>query len=94
LSIEEADMSQRRNTLAHLHEELRNIEVFDRVHDYARDEDPVSERAYAIRQLRRKQLQDDIARLSKPGLSKSDWVARALLFVCAFSYVMLHFLIR
>jgi hypothetical protein len=86
-------MSQRR-TLAHLHEELRNIEVLDRIHDYATDEDPVSERAYTIRQLRRKKIQDDIGRLSKSGLSTYDWIARALVFVCAFSYVMLYFLFK
>ena len=86
-------MSQRR-TLAHLHEELRNIEALDRIHDYATDEDPVSKRAYEIRQLRRKKIQDDIGRLSKSGLTTSDWLARALVFVCACSYVMLYFLFR
>ena len=86
-------MSQRR-TLAHLHEDLRNIDVLDRIHDYATDEDPVSEQAYAMRQLRRKIIQDDIARLSKSGLTKFDWLARAVVFVCAFGYVMLHFLFK
>jgi len=73
-AIEEADMSQRR-TLAHLHEELRSIEVLDRIYDYATDEDPVSERAFAIRQLRRKQIQDEIGKLSKTGVTAYDWVA-------------------
>jgi hypothetical protein len=86
-------MSQRR-TLAHLHEELRTLDVLDRIHDYATDEDPVGEQAYAMRQLRRKKIQDDIGRLSKSGLTTSDWVARALVFVCAFSYVMLYFLFK
>ena len=87
-------MSQRRGTLAQLHEELRNIDGFDRIHDYAKDKDPVGERAYAIRQLRRKKIQDDIGRLSRSGPSTSDWIARALVFGCAFSYVMLHFLFK
>jgi len=86
-------MSQRR-TLTHLHEELRNIEVLDRIHDYATDEDSSQRAAYVIRQLRRKQIQVDIGRLSKSGLTKFDWVARAIVFVCAFSYVMLHFLFK
>jgi len=86
-------MSQRR-TLAHLHEELRSIEVLDRIYDYATDEDPVSERAFAIRQLRRKQIQDEIGKLSKTGVTAYDWVARAIVIVCAFSYVALYFLFR
>ena len=91
--VEEADMSQRR-TLAHLHEELRSIDVLDRIYDYATEEDPVSERAFAIRQLRRKQIQDDIGKLSKTGVTAYDWLARAVVVVCAFSYVMLYFLFR
>jgi hypothetical protein len=86
-------MSQRR-TLAHLHEELRSIDVLDRIYDYATEEDPVSERAFAVRQVRRKQIQDDIGKLSKTGVTAYDWLARAVVVVCAFSYVMLYFLFR
>ena len=86
-------MSQRR-TLARLHEELRNIEILDRIHDYAADDNSSQRAAYLIRQLRRKQIQVDIGRLSRSGLTKFDWVARAIVFVCAFSYVMLYFLFK
>jgi hypothetical protein len=86
-------MSQRR-TLALLHEELRNIEILDRIHDYAKEEDSNQRAAYVIRQLRRKQIQVDMRRLSKSELTKFDWVARAIVFVCAFSYVMLYFLFK
>jgi hypothetical protein len=86
-------MSQRQ-TLAHLHEELRNIEILDRIHDYATGEDSSQRAAYVIRQLRRKQIQVDIGKLSKSGLTKFDWVARAIVFVCAFSYAMLYLLFK
>ena len=89
-------MSQRRSALACLHEELRNIEVFDRIHEYAPQADPVQERAYAGRQIRRKQILDDIARL---GGSESEpvnraWISSALVLVCAVGYAMLRYLLK
>jgi len=88
-------MSHRRDALARLHEELRNIEILNRIDD-ATEEDPVRERTYALRQLRGKQVQDDIARLevSKSELAKSSWINRAVVGACAFSYAMLYFLLR
>ena len=86
-------MSQRR-TLALLHEELRNIEILDRIHEYEKEEDSSQRAAYVIRQLRRKQIQIEFRRLSKSGLTKFDWVARAIVFVCAFSYAMLYLLFK
>ena len=42
-----------RNSLACLHEELRIIELFDRVHAYSPDPNPTDNGAYAFRQIRR-----------------------------------------
>ena len=89
-------MSQRRSVLARLHEELRNIEVFDRIHEYAPDADPVQERAYSGRQIRRKQILDDIARLrgSESEPAKRAWISSAVVFVCAVGYAMLRYLLK
>lgn len=89
-------MSQRRTALARLHEELRNIEVFDRIRDYAPDSDPASERAYASRQVRRKQIQDEITRLraSESKVGKPAWVGSAVVFLGTLGYAMLHFLLK
>ena len=52
----------RRKTLALLHEELRTLALFDRVHDYAIDPDPADNGAYASRQIRRSQIMAEISR--------------------------------
>jgi predicted RNA-binding protein associated with RNAse of E/G family len=87
-------MSQQRTALARLHEELRNIEVFDRLHDYAPGVHPASERAYANRQVRRKQIQDEITRLraSEAKAGEPAWVVSALVLLCAIGYAMFRFL--
>jgi hypothetical protein len=89
-------MSQRRSALARLQEELRNIEVFDRIHEYAPHADPVQERAYSGRQIRRKQILDDIARLrgSESEPAKHAWISSAVVFVCAVGYAMLRYLLK
>ena len=97
--IEEANMSQRGTALARLHEELSNIEVFDRLHDYAPNANPASERAYANRQVRRKQIQDEITRLSssESKAGKPAWVGSAVVsvvFLCAIGYAVFHFLLN
>ena len=86
-------MSLRRSALARLHEELRNIDVFDRIHEYAPHADQVEERAYSVRQIRRQQILDDIARLRgsesepiAPGAMDSD--------LSALGYAMLHYLLK
>jgi hypothetical protein len=89
------DMS-RYKVLAELFDELRNIQVLDRIHDYAIETDPINERAYEIRQGRRKQILDEIARLRT---SKSERVMRAVvgsaaLLVCVVGYAMLLHLLK
>ena len=88
-------MSPRQKTLAQLHEELRVLQVFDRVHDYMPEPDAASERAYAIRQLRRKQILDEIARLraATPETRNATRVGRAIFFVCVTASAMLYCLL-
>lgn len=88
------DMS-RYKVLAELFDELRNIQVLDRIHDYATVIDPINERAYEIRQRRRQQILDEIARLrtSKSARVMRAVVGSAALLVCVAGYAMvLHFL--
>lgn len=86
----------RYKALTELYEELRNIRVLDRIHNYATDVNPISERAYEIRQRRRQQILDEIARLKA---SKSERVLRAIIgsavgFVCVAGYAMLLYLLK
>lgn len=86
----------RYKALTELYEELRNIRILDRIHNYATDVNPISERAYEIRQRRRQQILDEIARLKA---SKSERVLRAILgsavgFVCVAGYAMLLYLLK
>ena len=89
-------MSQRRAALVNLYEELRNIQLLDRVHDYTNEPDPASERAHVVRQMRRKQIVDEIARLrnSRSGAPKPTPVGSVMAIVCAIGYAMLYFLLR
>lgn len=89
-------MSQRRTALLSLYEELRNIQVLDRVYEYAAEADAVRERAYVIRQNRRKQIVDEIARLkaSHRGPARSARAGSVLVVVCVLGYAMLYFLLR
>jgi hypothetical protein len=82
--------------LASLYEELRNIQVFDRIHDYSAEADPASDRAYEIRQMRRKQIVDEIARLrpAKPEPSSRTRIGSVLAIACALCYGMLYYLLR
>jgi len=88
-------MSPQKKSLSLLHEELRTIQIFDRVHDYAMEPDTISERAFAVRQLRRKQILDEIARLraSQPEPRKTVRIGRAVFFLCATGYAMLYYLL-
>lgn len=86
---------EQKKNLAALYEEMRNIQVFDRIHDYASDANPAEDRAYAVRQARRKQIIDEIARLraSKPEHHKPAQVTGVVAFLCAVGYAMLHYLL-
>ena len=89
-------MWRRRKALARLHEELNTIALFDRVHDYATDSDPADNRAYALRQIRRSQIVDEIGKLSASKLEYRNRarVSSAVLLLCAVGYATLHYLLN
>jgi hypothetical protein len=90
-------MSQRRITLADLYEELRNIEVFDRIHEYAPVADPANDRLYANRQVRRQKIMEEIARLKAPKkveLWRPAGLSGAIAIVRAVGYVMIHYSLK
>jgi hypothetical protein len=86
-------MSQPLTTLAKLSGELRTIEVFDRLHDYATDANPANDHLYATRQVRRKQIMEEIAKLKapKPEQWKPARLSGAIALICAVGYAMLHY---
>ncbi|HTT23573.1 MAG TPA: hypothetical protein VMG82_31890 [Candidatus Sulfotelmatobacter sp.] len=86
----------RQKALAELYEELRNIQVMDRIHDYATEAGHAHERAYVIRQHRRKQILDEITRLkaSRSEPVKPVTVGSALAFVWVLGYAMLIYFLR
>lgn len=91
-------MWQKQKTLEGLREELRTLEVFDRVHGFAIDPDLAHNRAYACRQNRRAQIMAEIGRLggSKPrklarlsGIEVLIWAAGyATLVISLIAYVI------
>lgn len=89
-------MSQRRAALTGLYEELRSIQMLDRLHEYTNDADVASERAHVIRQMRRKQVVDEIARLRAAGPEAAGLatLTSVLAIVCAVGYAMLHYLLK
>lgn len=89
-------MSRRQKTLALLHEELRTLALFDRVHDYATDPDPADNLAFASRQIRRSQIMAEIRKLSptKPKYGTHARIGSAVLLLCAVGYATLHYLLK
>ena len=82
--------------MALLHEELRTLALFDRVHDYATDPDPADNLAYASRQIRRSQIMAEISKLSpsKPEYRNHARVGSAVLLICLVGYATLHYLLK
>ena len=89
-------MLRRQKTLALLHEELRTLALFDRVHDYATDPDPADNHAYTLRQIRRSQIMAEISKLSPSKLEYRNHtrIGSAALLLCAVGYATLHYLLR
>jgi hypothetical protein len=89
-------MFQPRTSLSKLYEELRNIEIFDRIHDYATTPDPTNDHLYATRQIRRKEIAEEIERLSarKPAPWKPTGLTGAIAAICTLGYVMVYFSLR
>lgn len=89
-------MSLRQVALADLYEELRTIEVFDRVHEYAPLADPANERLYAIRQVRRNEILQEIStrRPSKFEFWKPAGLSWAIAIICAVGYAMVYYSLK
>lgn len=89
-------MSSRQRTVADLYEELRTIGVFDRIHDYAPPADPASDRLCANRQIRRKQIMEEIARLKayKFELWRPAGLSGAIAIICAFGYAVVYYSLK
>lgn len=82
-------MWQKQKTLARLREELRTLEVFDRVHGFAIDPDPADTRAYASRQIRRAQIMAEIGRLGGSKPQKLARLSRIEVLIWAAGYATL-----
>jgi hypothetical protein len=63
-------MWRRQKALAALYDELRSIQVFDRVHAYSANSDPADNEAYATRQVRRSQIAVEIQKLKEAEAAK------------------------
>jgi hypothetical protein len=89
-------MLPRQKTLAFLHEELKTLALFDRVHDYAIDPDPANDRACASRQIRRSQILAEIGELSasKREYRNQARISSSVLLLCAIGYATLHYLLK
>jgi hypothetical protein len=83
-------MWRRKKTLARLHEELRTIALFDRIHDYDPHPNRSGRDAHALRQLRRSQIIVEIENLktTKPMLREQTGMGSAALLLTAAGYVL------
>ena len=82
---------RQQKSLARLHEELRTIALFDRLHDYATDPDPDDNHAYVSRQTRRSEIMAEIIKLSanNPEYRYYALMASSALVLClAFFYLL------
>jgi len=88
-------MSQQ-HALANLYEELRNIEILDRIYDFATSPDPTNDHLYARRQIRRKEITEEIEML---GACKSaPWspamLSGAIAIICTVGYAVIYYSLR
>jgi len=82
--------------LVRLYEEVENLDVLDRVHDYGAD-DPNrgDDEAYVGRQQRRSEISAEIAKLGR----RKPWfeglgAASVAALLCATLYVTFHYLLK
>jgi hypothetical protein len=88
-------MSQPRSALARLHEELKTIEIFDRVHEHLYP-DPPNDHRYEARQARRKEIMEEIAKLEayKPAHWNPALLRGAIAIICAIGYAMVYYSLK
>jgi hypothetical protein len=88
-------MWRRQKALAALQDELRTIDVFDRVHDYSANADPADNQAYAVRRLRRAVIIAEIQKLNESKSKRNPFrVGSAAVFTSAVANTALHYLLR
>jgi hypothetical protein len=87
-------MRGQQKTLAALLDELRTIRVFDRVHDYSANADPVDDQAHKARQVRRAQVLAEIEKLRASRPARRIPISSVLALLSAAGYAMLHYLLR
>ena len=89
-------MWRRRKALTSLHEELRTMALFDRVHDYVPEPSPADNSAYAFRQIRRSQIMAEISKLktSEPEYGDLARISSAVLLLGALGYATFHYLLK
>ena len=79
--------------MAILHEELRTIAVFDRLHDC--DNGDPSDKAHLDRQARRSQVLANIEKLeTESPRVRASGVAGIVLLFCVTAYSTFHYLLR
>lgn len=71
-------MSRRQNALAALYDELRTIEVFDRVREFSTNTDLADNQAYEKRQKRRAQITAEIQKLKETKPIKRPLISSVL----------------
>jgi hypothetical protein len=89
-------MWRRQKALAHLHEELRIIALFDRIHDYVPEPGPADDSAYAFRQIRRSQIMAEISKVktSRPEYLNLARISSAVILLGAVGYATFHYLLK
>ena len=82
--------------MARLHEELRIIAVFDRIHDSVTEPGSADESAYAFRQIRRSQIMAEISKLktSRPEYRNLACISSAVMLLGAVGYATFHYLLK
>ena len=89
-------MLPRQKTLAFLHEELRILALFDRVHDNTTDPNPADNRAHSLRQTRRSEIIAEIEKLEaiKPKFPDNTGRGTAVLILGAIGYATLYYFLK
>lgn len=89
-------MWRRQRAVARLHEELKTIALFDRIHDYAPEHSSADNSAYAFRQIRRSQIMAEISKLktSKPEYRNLARISSAVILLGAAGYATFHYLLK
>jgi len=89
-------MFRRRSTLRQLSDELRALEVFDRIHDLASPANQANDNAYPARRVRLNEIRAEIERLNalRPEQRNSARLGGAVALVCSVGWALFYYLLR